>query len=204
MAVTATGSSESRPRRRRTPEAARQEILSAAADLLARRPIEELTVATLMAHTTLSRKSFYVYFHDRVELLEALVRPLRVEADTTLEQWSHADDPIAAGLAALTAAAHTYRRHSPALRAIFYSSSTEPDLVALRAALVDPVVAVATRVVRHLAPDLPDPIGTASALVTMNVHVLLGLRPETSEAEVDATIDTLATIWRRALRVEHR
>lgn len=193
---------ESGRRRRRTPEAARQEILSAAADLLTRIPIGELTVATLMAHTTLSRKSFYVYFADRVELLEALVRPLRAEADATLEQWARAEDPVAAGRTALTAAAHTYRRHGEVLRAILSASGTDPELGRLRAGLVDPVTAVATGIVERTAPDLPAPRRIATALVTMNVHVLLNLAADATDTELAATVDDLTLIWRRTLGVD--
>ncbi|WP_278265819.1 TetR/AcrR family transcriptional regulator [Nocardia sp. AG03] len=201
MAVTATGTSDTHRRRRRTPEAARQEILTAASDLLTRIPIAELTVATLMAHTTLSRKSFYVYFNDRVELLEALVRPLRAEADATLEQWAAAEDPVGAGLVALAAAARTYHRHGEVLRAILYSSSTDPELRRLRAGLVDPVIAVATGIVERTAPDLPDPGRTAMALITMNIHVLLNLDAAATEFELTAAVETLAMIWRRTLMV---
>jgi hypothetical protein len=33
----------------------------------------------------------------------------------------------------------------------------------------------------------------------MNVHRLLTLTPDTPDAELDALVDTLATIWERAL-----
>ncbi|MGW5317836.1 TetR/AcrR family transcriptional regulator [Nocardia thailandica] len=188
-------------RRRRTPEAARQEILTAATDLLTRIPIGELTVASLMAHTTLSRKSFYVYFNDRVELLQALTRPLRAEVDAALEQWALAADPVSAGFTALNAAAHTYRRHSQVLRAIFYSGDADSDLSALRAGLVDPVIEVATGIVERAAPDLPDPDRVATALMTMNVHTLLNLTVDTPDSELAATVDTLTAIWRRTLAV---
>jgi AcrR family transcriptional regulator len=64
-----------------------------------------------MDRTTLSRKSFYVYFRDRADLIGALVRPLRVDADAALDRWRGAEDPVAAGRAALLSAAQTYRRH---------------------------------------------------------------------------------------------
>ena len=56
-------------RRRRSPQDARQEILDAARQLIAERPVHEVTVLAIMERTTLSRKSFYVYFRDRSELI---------------------------------------------------------------------------------------------------------------------------------------
>src|SRR5919197_3583520 len=68
-------------RRRRSREEAEREILDAAAELLRERPLHEVTVSAIMEQTTLSRKSFYVYFRDRYELLTRLFRPLRRELD---------------------------------------------------------------------------------------------------------------------------
>jgi AcrR family transcriptional regulator len=167
--------------------------------LLEHQPAHTVSVAAVMARTTLSRKSFYGYFRDRSELLEALVRPLRADADAALERWGTADDPVAAGRTALASAARTYRRHSPILRAVFWSSVDDVDIEATRAGLIDPVVAVAETIIGRLGADLPDPHQTALALVTMNVHRMLTLTPETSDAELDAVVDTLATIWERTI-----
>jgi AcrR family transcriptional regulator len=152
-----------------------------------------------MDRTTLSRKSFYVYFRDRAELIGALVRPLRAEADTALARWREAEDPVAAGREALLSAAHTYRRHGAILRAVFWSSGNDPEVAAARSALIDPVVAVAEAIIDAADSELADSRGAATALVTMNVHRLLTLTPETSDADMHALVDTLATIWERAL-----
>ena len=55
-------------RRRRSPESAEREILDAAESFLRERPFRDLTVDEVMARTTLSRPSFYVYFRDRHHL----------------------------------------------------------------------------------------------------------------------------------------
>lgn len=202
MAVTRLADEiESRPppRRRRAPAQARREILDAAAELLAEQPAHAVSVAAIMDRTTLSRKSFYVYFRDRAELIAALVRPLRVDADAALDQWRQADDPVAAGRAALLSAALTYRRHGAILRAVFWSSGDDPEVAAARSALTEPVVAVAEELMAALKTDVADPHGTATALVTMNVHRLLTLAPDASDADVRALVDTLATIWERVL-----
>ncbi|WP_369830719.1 TetR/AcrR family transcriptional regulator [Mycobacterium sp. 1245805.9] len=202
MAITGVardqGSSPPR-RRRRAPAEARGEILEAAAGLLAEQPAHAVSVSAIMDRTTLSRKSFYVYFRDRAELIGALVRPLRVEADAALAQWRQAEDPVAAGREALLSAAHTYRRHGAILRAVFWSSGDDPEVAAARSALIDPVIDVAEAIIDGANSNFGDPRGTATALVTMNVHRLLTLTPDASDAEVDALVDTLATIWERAL-----
>src|SRR5919106_4661034 len=85
-------------RRRRRPEEAEREILDAARRLLAGRPSQEVTVGAIMAETTLSRKSFYVYFRDRYELLRRLVEPLGEERDAIVrELWREGVDMAAGG-----------------------------------------------------------------------------------------------------------
>src|SRR5215208_3350882 len=68
-------------RRRRSREEAEGEILEAAAELLRERPLHAVNVSAIMERTTLSRKSFYVYFRDRYELLTRLFTPLRRRLD---------------------------------------------------------------------------------------------------------------------------
>ena len=67
------------PRRRRSPESAEREILDAAEAFLRERPFRDLTVDEVMARTTLSRPSFYVYFRDRHQLAVRLVEGIGEE-----------------------------------------------------------------------------------------------------------------------------
>jgi AcrR family transcriptional regulator len=188
------------PRRRRAPDDARQEILDAARRLIAERPLHEVTVMAIMERTTLSRKSFYVYFRDRSELITALVRPLRAGADAALAHWTGAADPVAAGRAALRAAAGMYREHGTILRALFWASAGDPELAAARHDLTEPVIDTAVRAISPIAAD-PDPErlrATVRPLVTMNVHSLLALPSDATDSELDELVDTLASIWERA------
>jgi AcrR family transcriptional regulator len=188
------------PRRRRAPDDARQEILDAARRLIAERPLHEVTVMAIMERTTLSRKSFYVYFRDRSELIIALVRPLRAGADAALAHWTGAADPVAAGRAALRAAAGMYREHGTILRALFWASAGDPELAAARHDLTEPVIDTAVRAISPIAAD-PDPErlrATVRPLVTMNVHSLLALPSDATDSELDELVDTLASIWERA------
>jgi AcrR family transcriptional regulator len=195
-----SSSAGSARRRRRAPEDARQEILDAARRLIAERPLHEVTVMAIMERTTLSRKSFYVYFRDRSELIIALVRPLRAGADAALAHWAGAADPVAAGRAALRAAAGLYREHGTILRALFWASADDPELAAARHDLTEPVIDTAVRAISPIAAD-PDPErlrATIRPLVTMNVHSLLALPSDATDAELDEFVDTLASIWERA------
>jgi len=199
MAVRSSSAGPAR-RRRRAPEDARQEILDAARGLIAERPLHEVTVMAIMERTTLSRKSFYVYFRDRSELIIALVRPLRAGADAALAHWTGAADPVAAGRAALRAAAGMYREHGTILRALFWASAGDPELAAARRGLTEPVVDTAVRAISPVAAD-PDPQrlrATVRPLVTMNVHSLLALPADATDTELDELVDTLASIWERA------
>ncbi len=154
----------------------------------------------IMERTTLSRKSFYVYFRDRSELIIALVRPLRAGADAALAHWTGAADPVAAGRAALRAAAGMYREHGTILRALFWASAGDPELAAARRDLTEPVIDTAVRAISPVAAD-PDPQrlrATVRPLVTMNVHSLLALPSDATDTELDELVDTLASIWERA------
>src|SRR3954462_11590069 len=83
-----TPTAENTPRRRRrSPESAEREILRAAESFLRERPFHEMTVDEVMARTTLSRPSFYVYFPDRNNLVVRLVEDVGGEVFTMAERW---------------------------------------------------------------------------------------------------------------------
>ena len=95
-------------RRRRSPESAEREILEAAESFLAERPFRDLSVDEVMARTTLSRPSFYVYFRDRHHLLVRLVEGIGRELFDGANIWLAGDgDPRAS----LRAVADVYVRH---------------------------------------------------------------------------------------------
>jgi AcrR family transcriptional regulator len=190
-------------RRRRRPEEARREILDAAAALLQERPAAEVTIQAIMARTTLSRKSFYVYFRDRADLLARLLTPLRAGADAALARWRNATDSVQAGREALRSAAILYREHGALLRALAQGSYQDPEIARVWGGAIDQVVTVAREQI-----DAANRIGghpplaveaTARALVTMNVHYLLEQVAGDPQADVDGAVTTLATIWERTL-----
>jgi AcrR family transcriptional regulator len=192
-----------RVRRRRTPAQARAEILDAARALLAERPSREVTVAAIMERTTLSRKSFYVYFRDRGDLFAGLVEPLRAEADETLARWRESTDIVAAGRAALRSAALLYARHGTILNALASAAGSDEEAARVWRGVVGSVVDVAEQKIAEATAagesNGLDPARSARALVTMNVHYFLEELVRNPGGDVDAAVATLTRIWERAI-----
>ncbi|MCM3882549.1 TetR/AcrR family transcriptional regulator [Frankia sp. R82] len=183
-------------RMRRTPDAARREILAAAREVLEGGRPADFTVAAVMSRTAMTRKTFYVHFADRGELIRALVGPLRAELDAMIERWSDAADPVEAGTDALGAAARMYVRHATLLRAVWWSAADDAEVDQARAALLEPLTAVGTKLLRQQR-GLGDERarGIAWALATMNVHVLLSLGPSPTRGQLEAATEALREVW---------
>jgi AcrR family transcriptional regulator len=190
-------------RRRRTPEEARAEILDAARELLAERPSHEATVVAIMQRTTLSRKSFYVYFRDRGELFATLVEPLRIEADATLARWRDATDIVAAGREALHSAALLYAHHGTVLRALATASDEDEEAARVWSEVTGSVVAVAAQKIAEATAAGEsyglDPERSARALVAMNVQYFFDRLVGVPDPPVEEVVATLATIWERTI-----
>jgi AcrR family transcriptional regulator len=192
------------PRRRRRPEEARAEILDAARALLAERPSHEVTVGAIMARTTLSRKSFYVYFRDRYDLLSRLVEPLAAERDAIVaELWHEGADLAAGGRAALLALAGLYAGHGPLLRALAEASSQDREAKRAWGEFVEPVIqGHADKIRAEIAEGRIaglDPEPTARALIGMNLQYFFDRLVDDPSPDLEATADTLYTIWLRTL-----
>ena len=180
-------------RRRRRPEEAEQEILDAARALLAERPSSEVTVGAIMAATTLSRKSFYVYFDNRYDLLRRLVEPL----------WREGLDMASAARAALLRLAELYAEHGALLRALAEASSQDHDAKRAWRDFLDPVIEahaakIAEEVERGRIRGI-DPARTARALIGMNLQYFFDELVDNPHPDVEATADALLVIWQRAL-----
>jgi TetR/AcrR family transcriptional regulator, ethionamide resistance regulator len=191
-------------RRRRRPEQAEAEILDAAERLLRERPLGELTVSRVMQATTLSRNSFYVYFRDRYDLVARLVDRLRVEADSTMDEFVRTAEPeAAAGREALAAAARLYAEHGELLRAL--ADAAREDATAARA--WDEFAAQSERAVTARVREEVkagrirgiDPEPTVRALVAMNRACFFQQLVGKPDADVDALVDVLHRIWIRTL-----
>jgi AcrR family transcriptional regulator len=191
-------------RRRRRPEEAEREILDAAERLLRRLPAHEVTVGRIMGETTLSRKSFYVYFRDRYELITRLVSGLRAEGDAAMEPFlREGSDPVTDGRRALLGVARVYAEHGELLRALAEASTRDPEAERAWRGFVEPVRrAITERVREEIAAGRirrTDPEPTVRALISMNLSCFFQQLVGHPEADIEALVDTLHDIWLRAM-----
>jgi AcrR family transcriptional regulator len=188
-------------RRRRRPEEAEGEILEAAEQLLRELPSHAVTVAEIMARTSLSRKSFYVYFRDRHDLITRLVSPLRAELDTVMDRWR--TTPPSEGGKALLAIARIYMREGPLLRALAEASRLDRDARRAWREFTDPPIAmIAERIREDIARGRIRPLDaetTAHALVGMNLYSFFDQLVDNPDADPEPLVDALHEIWMRTL-----
>lgn len=192
------------PRRRRRPEEAEREILEAAESLLRERPSHEVSVADVMERTTLSRKSFYVYFRDRHELIARLVAPLRAELDARIAAARAAhDSPRDQGRAMFAEGARVYVEHGPLLRALRESSAHDEEAQRVWREFTDPPIADAAAGIRA-ATEAGRSRGldadvTARALITMNQACFFDQLVGDPSADPGPLVEALAEIWTRTI-----
>jgi TetR/AcrR family transcriptional regulator, ethionamide resistance regulator len=191
-------------RRRRRPEEAEREILEAAETLLRERPSHEVTVMAVMARTTLSRKSFYVYFRDRHEMIARLVTPLREELDAqAAEARATHTDPRALARAIFLDVAHAYIAHGELLRALRESAGHDEDAERVWREFTDPPIAdLALWIRAEMAAGRStglDPDATARALITMNLGCFFEQLIGRPDADPEPLLDTLIEIWARTI-----
>jgi AcrR family transcriptional regulator len=189
-------------RRRRTPEEAEREILDATDGLLRERPFHELTVGQIMGRTTLSRKSFYVYFRDRYELLTRLVAPLRARLDEANAIWFTEGG---SGRDSLRAVARIVAEDGALIRELADAARYDQEAERVWRAFNDPVIEGAAARIRAQAAkgrlnDI-DPEATARALVGMNLYTFFDRVVGNPDADVEAIADSLSAIWQRVLRL---
>jgi AcrR family transcriptional regulator len=192
-------------RRRRSREEAEREILEAAAALLRERPLHQVSVSAIMEQTTLSRKSFYVYFRDRFELLTRLFRPLRRELDeaNALFLAGPTGDLVADTRASLEAIVTFFAGRDGALvRALHEASAYDEEAARVWREFNEPVIAALTDHNRRevaagrLAQGI-DVEPTVRALVGMNLYCFFDQVVGNPAADVEAIAGTLLTIWAR-------
>jgi AcrR family transcriptional regulator len=195
---------DTRRRRRRSPESAEREIVAAAESFLRERPFRDLTVDEVMARTTLSRPSFYVYFRDRHHLAVRLVEGIGAELFEVSERWLDGRGDARQDVrAALEGIAAVYGEHGLVLGAIADAAGHDSDVEATyRGLILRFVDATAARVEEDIASGRTDTVDareTARALVWMSESYLneaLGRHPR---APVEIVVETLWTIWVRTL-----
>ena len=191
-------------RRRRSPESAEREILDAAEAALRERPFRDLTVDEVMARTTLSRPSFYVYFRGRQELAVRLVEGIGGELYASAQPWLEGDgDPRQSVRSALEAVAGVYVRHGLALGAIAEAAEHDAEVESIYRGLVQRFIdenarRIAEESARGNITGL-DSEETARALVLMSERYFTETLGRPPQEPVERVIETLSTIWLRVL-----
>jgi AcrR family transcriptional regulator len=191
-------------RRRRSPESAEREIVAAAESFLRERPFRDLTVDEVMARTTLSRPSFYVYFRDRHHLAVRLVEGIGAELFEMSSRWLEGRGDAREDVrAALEGIAAVYAGHGLMLSAIADAAGHDSEVEATyRGLILRFVDATTVRIEQDIASGYTDTVDageTARALVWMSERYLneaLGRHPR---APVEIVVETLWTIWVRTL-----
>jgi AcrR family transcriptional regulator len=191
-------------RRRRRPEEAEREILEAAEALLRERPSHEVTVMAVMARTTLSRKSFYVYFRDRHELIARLVAPLRKELDARIAEARAAQETVGdEARAVFLEVARIYVEHGELLRALRESSGHDEDAERVWREFTEPPIAEFATLIRAETEagrsQGLDPDATARALITMNLGCFFDQLIGKPQTDPQKLVDTLVEIWTRTI-----
>jgi TetR/AcrR family transcriptional regulator, ethionamide resistance regulator len=191
-------------RRQRRRQDAEREILDAAERLLRTRLFRELTVDDVMAATTQSRTAFYRHFTDRHRLLIRLMEEVGEELYAMADTWlSGSGDPAAEGREALERLADVYQAHGALLRAASEAAHHDSEVEQVYQRLLDRfVAATAARIERDIAAGrvrVPDARQAATALVWMNERYLAIALGEPGVTDRATALDTLATIWIRAL-----
>src|SRR3712207_4659751 len=131
-------------RRRRSPEEAEREIITAAESLLRERPFRELTVDEVMRRTGLSRPSFYVYFRDRHHLVLRVVEHIGGELFTMSDRWFKGTEPGPERISnAVRGIVDVYQRHGPVMQALADAAADDPDVERVYGDLVEGFVVAA-------------------------------------------------------------
>jgi len=196
-------------RLRRRPDEAKGEILEAAERVLRRRPFRDLQVADLMDETGLRRSSFYHYFRDRHDLVVGLLEKLAAELVPMNEVWFRAEGDRVANLrAGYEGVGRFWDRHGPVLGAIADAATHDRKVERAHRRFVERFVrGTAGRIRADIECGQIAPLNaeeTARALILMSERFLNEKLGRDHSADWRSVVDTLTTIWQRALYGRNR
>jgi AcrR family transcriptional regulator len=191
-------------RRRRSPESAEREILGAAEVFLRERPFRDLTVDEVMARTTLSRPSFYVYFRDRHHLMVRLVEGIGAQLFEVANRWLEGTgEPAADVRAGVGGVAAVYAEHGLVLAAIAEAAERDHEVEATYRGLIERFVdATSERIADEISTGRIAPMDAreiARALVWMNERYLKESLGRLPQSPLETVVETLWTVWMRTL-----
>jgi AcrR family transcriptional regulator len=157
-----------------------------------------------MAATTLSRPTFYLYFSDLHELMEALLAELEAEVLQSAALWKLGEGERTLALrAALQALVKTCYRRGPLIRAIFHAAPLDQRLeTAWENFLSRLDVMVAAQIEAEQASGLVPPFEAMPVAISLNRMDVLtfvkafGRHPR---ARPDRVLESIVRIWTGAI-----
>jgi AcrR family transcriptional regulator len=195
---------------RRTPEAARREILDAAEDLLKDMRFRDLEVDEVMARTGMKRSTFYNYFSDRNELVMRLVERIADEMFAATADWldGRNEDRVEAVRQGLREVARIWSQHAAVLSAMNEASyHDEAAQHYFRGGVVQAYIdRVAARLRREKKAGLTrvrNPAETARALMLLNINYMTE-RLRTDGAKPENVAAVLEDVWLAVLYPDAR
>ena len=178
----------------------RAAILDSAFEFIWSHPFRDMTVKSLMSQTGTGRSTFYRYFRDLHEVMEAMLETLQGEVFSASQPWlAGAGDPVALMHEALNGLVRVCYQRGPFIRAISDAATTdkrfEQAWKQFLAGFDDAGTArIESDQEQGLIPDFPArPV--AAALNILDAYVLIdafGQRPRKQQEPVRMA---LARIW---------
>jgi AcrR family transcriptional regulator len=192
-------------RRRRRPNVAESEILTAAENFLRKFRFRELTVEKLMTRTGLTRSSFYYHFRDQGHLVIKLTERLGQRNRALAERWVAGHESVPDLCGVIRDLTDFYVSEGPLLRALSDAASNDHLVeVAYRQMLDSLIQATAEKIrvemecgttpIKDLAPR-----EIATALLLMNEAYFIEKLGRQPQAKPTVVAHTLQTIWLRVL-----
>ena len=178
----------------------RAQIMDAALEFIWSRPFHEMTVNSLMTSTGVGRSTFYRYFRDLHEVMEALLDILEGEISEVVHPWfTGVGDPVALLNETVAGMVRVLYQRGPFLRAIADAAATdkrfEKDWNQFLCGFDDIGYALITADQKQgLTPDF-DPRAVIVALNRLNAFTIIeafGTRPRKNPEPVRVA---LTRIW---------
>ena len=188
----------------RKSERTREAIFVAALEFLWTQPFREMSVHRLMAGTTLSRPTFYQYFKDLHELMEALLSELEQEILRSASLWQTGEGERVTTLeATLREVVDVCYRRGPFIRAISDAAPMDQRLESAWEsflARLDTLVAAQIESEQALGLIAPfEALPVARALNRMDAATFatsFGRRPR---AQPEPVLQSITRIWTNTL-----
>ena len=193
---------------RRSPEAARAEILEAAEGLLRDHDWSRVSVEAVMERTGMTRSSFYHYFKSVDDVAIALFARVEDEIRNAVDAWldgeTLADDPLAAATEALTRMYGVWSQHTVLMRAMDQASGRSGEAYERwQERVVDGYVAQTRRFIeREVAAgrsDVEDAKTLARTLILMNLAVASDHALRREDFPATALGATVGRVWYGAI-----